>query len=332
MMSDCVLFKRRVNTYLEVTVTVTSTPTTVTITDLRVYPGTSAYVDWGNGFTGQYSTEHSHSGAVGAARTFSAGTYTVKIGVNNTRDNIANLWIRDSTSPAYTWSGTINKRNPLPSGIKILKLGDTSGSCGISYDGISCPLPTTIEEFHAKGTLTGFLYNTKFRTMPNLEQFVVALDSGYESFVCDLDRTSLPSGITNLTLYSGDSISTTGTVSVFPSTLTTLVLYNLDNIIYDFDTLGLPSSLVTFSCNTCSGISPISIWNTYDIQSLVYSNNGLTQSEVDAILKYLADNEALYTHPDPFIGLSIGNAAPSAAGLANRAILLAAGWTVGVAS
>jgi len=64
------------------------------------------------------------------------------------------------------------------------------------------------------------------------------------------------------------------------------------------------------------------------IREIQLQNNAFDQATVDLILNVFAENEADFTYATPSVDLSGTDAAPSAAGLTDKATLIAAGWSV----
>ena len=147
----------------------------------------------------------------------------------------------------------------------------------------------------------------------------------------DISDWVLPSSLAHFYVHS-TSVSGDITGWVLPSSLAYFTVYST-SVSGDISDWVLPSSLAHFYVNSTSVDYDTSSGAFTGITNVLtkidFDNCSLTQSQVDNVL---ADCVASGITGAKTLEVGDNNAAPSAAGLANRTILLARGWTVKVTS
>lgn len=234
--------------------------------------------------------------------------------------------------------------NPLLSSVKIAFTSST-GEFFIH----TCPSLTEIDLSTCTGSFVFvYTYNSGFAslTIPftNCHTFNSSFCPNLESIDCpnlaSCSNSITVNGCPNLTSFNISNLA--GTIKIidanntaifsFATKLTTissiLRIYNCPNLTtIDVSTLTTVNALY---CRQNPALNPPSIAHFTSVFSIDFASCGLSQAEVDAVLADCIIISNTDTSCDLKLNNTTGspNAAPSAAGLANKATLISRGWSV----
>ena len=289
------------------TVTVTAgQATTPKLTFANNYP--TALMDWGDG-----SAQSAVTSGVELNHTYAnSGTYKVQLCMSQQQ-----LWITEIDISSDKVVGGVT---PIQ---KFENLTSFVGSTNAAWtqDISAWVLPASLVNFYVYSTsVSGDI--SAWVLPASLVNFYV-----YSTSVSgDISAWVLPASL--VTFYVS-STSVSGDISawVLPASLVTFYVYST-SVSGDISAWVLPASLVYFSVSSTSVSGCPILSSMVSIQYLLIQNIGLIQASVDLYLSRCVAREAATTYATPTLNLSGTNAAPSAAGLTDKATLVAAGWVV----
>ena len=164
---------------------------------------------------------------------------------------------------------------------------------------------------------------TPIQKFPKLTVFFAHINTAW---VQNISSWVLPAGLTYFYVFS---TSASGNISswVLPATLQ-YIRIEITSISGDISGLVLPAGLINFYVLATSVTNCTNLDSMVSIREIRADNTALIQASVDLYLARCVANEGDTTYATPTLNLGGTNQAPSAAGLLDKATLVAAGWIV----